>query len=329
MVDVRIKDLPSRALASGDAMELDDGATAGGNRFEPSADVVTLLNAANAAGARTAISAETAGAAATAEANAIAASCQRASNLSDVTNVVTARENLGVRNVGQKRDLLRGFSFVEPFVGSVLAGGLGIISSGTGAGTSAGLAPSGGAWGTLICGTGTTATGRCSVNSVATTSIVNQTLHAGAGQILAGSRLRIAALSDGTETFLFRGGGLSDSANGDGVDAVFFRYTHTENGGNWTCVSRSNSTETATDSTVPVVANQYYWLEISVNAAGNSVDFVIDGVLCATIATNIPNGTARAFGLLPGQIVKSVGTTARNFEIDDYYFDCTFTTPRT
>jgi hypothetical protein len=372
MADVRIKDLPSRALVSGDALELDDGATAGGNRFEPSADVVTLLNAANAAGARaaigtdaagvarpptahghtaseisdstatgrsliqatdaaaarTAINAETAGAAATAEANAIAASCQRASNLSDVSNVVTARENLGLRNSGQKRDLLRGFSFVEHFASGTLSPGLAIMANGTGAAAISGSAAAG-TWGTLGLSTGTTTTGRCGVHSTAASTTLSSTLYAGAGAISMGAKLNVSTLSDGTETFTVRCGGVGDANSADSTDGIYFRYTHTENGGDWTCVTRANSVETATDSTIAVVAGTNYWLECVVNAAGTQVEFYINGVLRATHNTNVPTGTTRSFGLLPASIVKSAGTTARSVEIDDYYFDLTFTTPRT
>ena len=55
MVDRLIKDLPARAPAAGDAIELDDGATAGGNRLDLSATIASLLGASTVAAARSAL----------------------------------------------------------------------------------------------------------------------------------------------------------------------------------------------------------------------------------------------------------------------------------
>jgi hypothetical protein len=52
MPDRLIKDLTARAPAAGDAIELDDGATSGGNRFDLSATIAALLGASTQTAAR-------------------------------------------------------------------------------------------------------------------------------------------------------------------------------------------------------------------------------------------------------------------------------------
>lgn len=128
--------------------------------------------------------------------------------------------------------------------------------------------------------------------------------------------IQLSTASDGTDTYTVRFG-FNDSAGApaDGADGAFFRYTHSVNGGKWGCVTRSNSVETASDSGVAAISASYQSLEIEVNATGTSVAFYINGTLVATNTTNIPTGTARATGAT-AHIVKSLGTTARGFEID-------------
>lgn len=129
-------------------------------------------------------------------------------------------------------------------------------------------------------------------------------------------RCRVVNLSDGTNTFLWRGGFSNTVSSADGSQSVGFRYTHTENGGNFTAVSRQNNTETTADTGIAVVANQFYLLEVRLNTT--SATFYIDGVLVATITTNLPtDGASQYFGYA-FQMVKSVGTTARIMQYDNY-----------
>lgn len=121
-------------------------------------------------------------------------------------------------------------------------------------------------------------------------------------------------LSDGTETYVFRSG-FSDNTGGDATDGAYFRYTHSVNGGRYECVTRSNSTETAQDSGVAPSTSSYQILKIVVNSTATSAKFYIDGALVRTITSNIPSGSARAFGFLTG-VVKSAGTNGRGFTLD-------------
>lgn len=124
------------------------------------------------------------------------------------------------------------------------------------------------------------------------------------------SRVRIVTLSDGSETFTVRAGFGDHGYPTEHRDGAFFRYIHSENGGNWTAVCRANNVETSADTGIAAVAGTWYVLRVVVNAAASSVAFYIDGTLRATIITNIPSGAGRETGASVS-MVKSVGTTAR------------------
>lgn len=126
--------------------------------------------------------------------------------------------------------------------------------------------------------------------------------------------VKLGTLSDGTDTYT-AWTGYNDTATGNGVDMVAFRYTHGTNSGRWEAVCRSNSSETATDTGIAAETSSFHTFEIFINAAGNSVTFYIDGSLVATVTTNIPTGSARTLGWLTGG-VKSAGTTNRKIVSD-------------
>lgn len=138
----------------------------------------------------------------------------------------------------------------------------------------------------------------------------------GLGRARAGIRTRILTLSDATNTWTFRAG-FSDNLLGEATDGAFFRYTDSVNGGRFQAVTRNNNVETAADTGVAVAANTTYRLLVDVNAAGTSVDFYIDGVLVATITTNIPTASGRETGFVI-QCLRSAGTTGISAAAFDY-----------
>lgn len=148
----------------------------------------------------------------------------------------------------------------------------------------------------------------------------------GTGEAYFKGRFRQIQLSDGvTANFAHRAGFMDAAVGGnDPTDGVFFRYTHSVNGGRFQAVARSNGTETAADTGVTVAINTTYALEVSINAAGTSAEFRIDGVLVATIATNLPVGASRIMGA--GCFVRrSVGATNVGAVITWDYFLVTVT----
>jgi hypothetical protein len=98
---------------------------------------------------------------------------------------------------------------------------------------------------------------------------------------------RLNTAADATRT-IYLGIGMAVGGVGDPNVGLFFRAVGV---GNWFACSRNGGAVTATDAGVATDTN-YHTFAIVVNAAGTSVGFYIDGVLKATIATNLPSASA-------------------------------------
>ena len=205
------------------------------------------------------------------------------------------------------------FEGLEDFLATPTTTASGILSvnsfaSGSGAGVSAANPPpttdEPGAW---SISTGTTTGGLARASGASVTGPYTF----GSGEVILEFRLYSpAALSDGTDTYTIVAG-FSDAA-GDGTDGAYVRYTHSANSGKWTCVTRSNTTESTADSGVTVATSTWYRVRIVINAAGTAAAFYINDntTAKATIETNIPTGVGRET-YHSFNIVKSAGTTAR------------------
>jgi predicted outer membrane repeat protein len=126
--------------------------------------------------------------------------------------------------------------------------------------------------------------------------------------------VRITTLSTAAQTYIYRVGFI-DSATGEPVDGVYFRYTHGVNSGRWELVCRAASTETATASTTAPAAATWYRLTIIVNPAGDSAEFFVNGTSIGTCASNLPTGGTNGTGF-GSNLIKSLGTTARTIDLD-------------
>jgi hypothetical protein len=133
-------------------------------------------------------------------------------------------------------------------------------------------------------------------NGVASFSFGNQ-------EMIWGSRVNIATLSDGTNTFTHYNGFI-ESITAAPSQGAFFRYTHSVNSGRWEyCIA--NGSITAADAGVAPTAGVYQVLEIKANTAGTQITYYIDGALVGTVTTNIPTA-----GVFPGiSLIRSAGTT--------------------
>lgn len=144
---------------------------------------------------------------------------------------------------------------------------------------------------------------------------------------------RVNTNSDVTNTFQYICGFFDQVTTINQTDGAFFLYdaqgvsAGSASSGNWQIVTSSNSVRTFTTTSVAIDNVNLQKLRIDVNAAGTSVLFYIDDTLVGTHTTNIPTGTARAFGM-GAYLQKSAGTTARTADIDYMYYKTKFTTPR-
>jgi hypothetical protein len=161
-----------------------------------------------------------------------------------------------------------------------------------------------------------------------TNSIVTKTMsHTGPYLVLGGGIVTITwivnlrNLSDVTDAYNVEFG-LYDS---DLSDSIYFRYTHSENSGNWTvnCTAASTPTTGNTSNTADI---NWHKFQFVVNAAATSVTFKIDGteVSGSPITTNIPTDNLR-----PRFVVnRTAGSADRDIYLDFYSHEIEFTTPR-
>lgn len=197
------------------------------------------------------------------------------------------------------------------------------LQAGTGAGFGGISLSTNNACGICTMTSGSTATGRCSIGSSNSLAI----MRAGLGKLTFTTRFYIGTLSNGTDRYVLRMGFL-DSFSGESVDFIGFRYSDDLNSGKFQCVTRSNSSETATDSGITLAVNTWYTLEVVVNADGTSCEFFIDGASVGTITTNIPSNSSRLFSY-GFYAQKTVGTTNITMAYIDYLeVLLEFTTPR-
>lgn len=213
----------------------------------------------------------------------------------------------------QKADPERLFQLHSDFIGTI-SGEFTQYINGTGASVQTGTYgqdATNNALGVTQADTGTTATGRSGLGLVSG-AIAKPTI----ARLLWCARTAIEAVSSVSETFTVRQG-LGDfyTSGTDGTNGLFFRYTDLVNGGRWQCVSRAAGADlTVVDSGVSPDLD-YHVYEVDLAEDGQSCLFKIDGSVVATI--NAPNLPTIANAMGAGfQIVKSVGTTQRNMDVD-------------
>lgn len=201
----------------------------------------------------------------------------------------------------------------DEFLASITAGKLGWIVTTSGSGASGQLGVYGvngteKALGVLQLDTGTTATGRATLNR----SI--NTVQMGYCSFEQVWRLAVEELSTPTERFTVYCGFIDNTGSGDHSDGVYFRYRDDLNSGQWQCVCREGTIETVVDTSV-IVNTVYNIFRIVVNSNATQAMFYINDVLVATINSNLPSTQGNLTGV-GAKIEKSVGSTQRNISID-------------
>lgn len=122
---------------------------------------------------------------------------------------------------------------------------------------------------------------------------------------------KILQLSNATDNYTLRFGYI-DSGSAESTDGVFFRYNHAVNSGNWQLVTRSNGTETATNTSTAAQISNYVKLTVLVYPTTAKCDFYINDVFANVNTTNIPSASGRVTGA-GMMFIKTAGTTNTAF----------------
>ncbi len=128
----------------------------------------------------------------------------------------------------------------------------------------------------------------------------------------------LSALSTALEEYSFRVG-LLDSTTGEAVDGLYACYDRATDGDFFSTKAASNSSITkAVLASVPSTAATGQSIGFLVNAAGTSAQAYINRVaIGSAITVNIPVGAGRQTSPCAA-LIKSVGTTAVNVDVDFY-----------
>lgn len=214
--------------------------------------------------------------------------------------------------------------FYDDFIVNTTAGSTALLTTVSGFGAAVALdntKATNAHHGILRLTTGTTATGRASIN---TTTTLSQIFFSG-GQVAFQTSIFIPTLSNATQRYSLRIGFGDNVAAGNFVDGVYIEYDDSLSA-NWQYATSSNSTRTKNNSTV-TVATGWNELKIIVNSTGTNADFYINNTLLGSITTNIVTTLVRATGVVI-KIEKSVGTTASLIYCDYLAFNKKFSTLR-
>lgn len=151
----------------------------------------------------------------------------------------------------------------------------------------------------------------------------------GGGAIAINWVIKLATLSNGTNRYTLYVG-LTDwagTAASAPTNGTYFTYSDNVNSGNWVGNTTSASSTSTANSSVAAINSAFVNLGITINAAGTSVGFFINGTQIANspLAANIPTAA-----IAPSVFaIASAGTVpAGALVIDLFYLTQTLTTPR-
>jgi hypothetical protein len=146
----------------------------------------------------------------------------------------------------------------------------------------------------------------------------------GAGSITVNWVFKIANLSTATNRYTLNLGLGNVVASSTITNGCWFQYSDNINSGNWTLKTASAGATTTSNSSA-VVTSAWHNAQITINAAGTLVTFVMDGVSLGTIALTIPTT-----GILPLlSIIHSAGAIAQqSILVDLFYLKQILTTAR-
>jgi hypothetical protein len=221
-------------------------------------------------------------------------------------------------------DPTRSFVFFDDFIEGTTAQ-LGWVASAAAAGGAAslvniGVTPSAGRPGQFRFETGTTATGRASLNQSGSALLL------GGGPITVQFPVLINNVPTAAQDYTLRVG-LGDNVAAESTDAVYFWISSAS--ANWQIKTINNTTPTTANCGIAYSAvGAWQTLKIVVDATAASVTFYVNGVACtAPITTNIPTGSTRNLGPML-YMQKTLGATNAITSYDYFYMKQIFTTAR-
>lgn len=136
------------------------------------------------------------------------------------------------------------------------------------------------------------------------------------------TRANVSALSTASERYIARIGFFGALIyNANPTNGIFFRYTDNVNSGYYECVCRNSNTETVINTTIaPAISTNWDKLEIRFNAAGTSIQFLINDVSQGSITTNIPT---TIYHIMIVNLQKVGGSASQLLDVDYVYFNTT------
>ena len=139
------------------------------------------------------------------------------------------------------------------------------------------------------------------------------------GSIVMGSFVKThTSLSSASQRYIVMSGLMDDVAAS--ANHCRFVYSDGINSGKWQIETMSASSGNVVDSTVEVLANTWYKLQIIINSTATEVKYYINNALVATVTNNIPAAVMHFMTVLN----KTVGSTARTLSVDRHYFKQNF-----
>ncbi len=205
-----------------------------------------------------------------------------------------------------------GFYYRHDMFGTVADSVLSSMVQGTGASNSVSAVTSLAAHSGVVQGsTGTTATGSATLGTTNwATILMGQNWY-----WRFESMLRINTnLSSGTQRFGIQSGFADNLNAGAIVDGLYADYIDNANSGNWRLRAFSNSSATDGNSSSAVAADTWYRLTV-IQYPDATGELFVNGTSVATVASGLPTGASRGTGFAT-QIYKTIGTTARLYDVD-------------
>lgn len=166
--------------------------------------------------------------------------------------------------------------------------------------------------GVFYMDTGTDTGGKCSIIYSSTGSNSPNIKLGSALNLFYESPVKMGTLATITDDYIYYAGPADGWVFGNPGNGVYFEYNRSVSD-NWLAFSANSASFTSVDTGVPVTTD---WVDLMIKGNNSEMNYYLDGVLVATISTNLPSAPVN---LNMALITKTAGTTAVRVYQD--YFD--------